>query len=112
MEPTLLEILDAREQRAWHQKLLLEQYKKPLICFTMNIPGPVKLDRDISIGFYIGCRMIRDALRGRKLLHREEHRKITGCEAYYVADLPAKELKQIAMEIVDQLKRFRTFGQI
>ena len=67
----------------------------------MNIPGPVKLDRDISIGFYIGCRMIRDALRGRKLLHREEHRKVTGCEAYYVADPPAKELKQIAMEIED-----------
>ena len=53
MEPTLLEILDAREKRVQHQKELLEKYKKPLLCFTMNIPGPVKLDRDVSIGFFV-----------------------------------------------------------
>lgn len=101
MEPTLLEILDARERRVQHQKALLAKYQKPLLCFTMNIPGPVKLDRDVSIGFYVGCRMLRDALQGCKLLHREENRAVTGCEAYYVVDLPATELKQLAMDIED-----------
>ena len=42
MEPTLLQILDAREERVRHQRQLLEQYGKPLLCFTMNIPGPEK----------------------------------------------------------------------
>ena len=101
MEPTLLEILDAREQRTQHQKALLEQYQKPLLCFTMNIPGPVKLDRDVSIGFFVGCRMLRDALQGCRILHREENRSITGCEAYYVVDMPATELKQLAMDLED-----------
>jgi len=101
MEPTLLEILDAREKRVQHQKELLEKYKKPLLCFTMNIPGPVKLDRDVSIGFFVGCRLLQDSLRGCRLLHREIHRKNTGCEAYYVVDLPAEELKRVAMDIED-----------
>lgn len=101
MEPTLLEILDAREKRVSHQKELLERYQKPLLCFTMNIPGPVKLDRDVSIGFFVGCRLLRDALRGISLLHSEEIRRTTGCEAYYVVDMPAEELKRLAMDIED-----------
>ena len=40
MEVTLQQTLDAREQRAARQRVLLERYETPLICFTMNIPGP------------------------------------------------------------------------
>ena len=101
MEPTLLEILDAREKRVQKQKALLEKYNKPLLCFTMNIPGPVKLDRDVSIGFFVGCRLLQDSLRGCHLLHRELSHAVTGCEAYYVVDMPAEELKKIAIEIED-----------
>lgn len=100
METTLQEILDARENRAAHQRELLEKYQKPLICFTMNIPGPVKLDRDISIGFFVGCRLLRSALGG-KVLFAEEWRKNTGCEGYFVVDLPAKEAKRLAVDLED-----------
>lgn len=99
MEPTLLEILDARERRAQKQKALLSQYQKPLLCFTMNIPGPVKLDKDISIGFYVGLRLLDDALRGCRVLHREKLLENTGCEAYLVVDLPERELKQLAIDL-------------
>lgn len=99
MEATLPQILESRERRVQKQQALLSQYRKPLLCFTMNIAGPVKFDRDISIGFFVGCRLLKDALRGSKVLHMEEHREITGCEAYYVVDLPARELKQIAIDI-------------
>lgn len=100
MEATLQEILDAREARVLRQQELLATYQKPLICFTMNIPGPVKLDRDVSIGFFVGCRLLRDSLAGH-LIYAEEHRRNTGCEAFYVADLPARELKMLALEIED-----------
>ena len=99
MEASLLQILDAREQRAQRQQTLLALHQKPLLCFTMNIPGPVKLDRDVSIGFFVGCRLLKDALRGCRIVHVEEHRLITGCEAYYVVDMPAAELKQLAIDI-------------
>jgi len=101
MEPTLIEILDAREQRVQKQKELLQTYRKPLLCFTMNIPGPVKLDRDISLGFYVGCRLLEDALRGVRVLYREEERHMTGCQAWYVVDLPVRELKEIALDVED-----------
>lgn len=99
MEPTLLEILDAREKRAEKQKQLLSRYGQPLLCFTMNIPGPVKLDRDIRLGFYVGCRLLDDALRGLKLLYREEEVAVTGCQAWYVVEAPARQLKEIAVDL-------------
>lgn len=101
MEPTLIEILDAREQRVQKQKELLQTYQKPLLCFTMNIPGPVKLDRDISLGFYVGCRLLEDALRGIRILYREQEQANTGCQAWYVVDLPVRKLKEIALDVED-----------
>lgn len=83
------------------QQALLSKYRKPLLCFTMNIPGPVKMDRDVSIGFFVGNRLLCDALSGAKVLHREQQRPITGCEAYYVVDLPARELKELAVSLED-----------
>ena len=97
---TLQEILDAREARVQRQMQLLAEHNKPLISFTMNIPGPVKLDRDVVIGFFVGCRQLRDALAG-KILYAEEHKKDTGCEAFFVVDLPARELKELTVELED-----------
>ena len=101
MEATLQEILDARESRVRRQQALLSEYQKPLICFTMNIPGPTKLDRNVIIGFSVGNWLLQQALRNRPVLHRELHRENTGCEAFYVVDLPAPELKKLAMDIED-----------
>lgn len=101
MEVSLQEILAAREQRANNQKLLLAQYKKPLICFTMNIAGPEKFNRDISIGFFVGNRLLEDALAGYKILYKKISRLAAGCESYYVVDAPAQELKRLAIELED-----------
>lgn len=95
---SLQEILDAREARVQMQTQLLAQFQKPLLCFTMNIPGPVKYDRDVDIGFSVGCWMLDDALQGT-ILHRQLLRLPTGPEAYYVADLDATGLKQLSMEL-------------
>ena len=95
-----MEILDARENRVLRQKELLSQYQKPLLCFTMNIPGPVKKDRDIVIGFYVGCQLLRQALAGH-ILHCEGHMRFTGCEFFCVADMDAVALKKTAMELED-----------
>jgi len=99
MEPTLLEILDAREARVKKQKALLAQFDRPLLCFTMNIPGPEKWNRDVAIGFYLGCWFLDDALKGHKVLHRQLHIANTGCEAYYVVDVQPRLLKQIGLDL-------------
>ena len=99
MNELLHEILAAREQRVQKQRQLLEQYATPLLCFTMNIPGPVKFDRDVSIGFHLGNWLLKESLKGRKVLHFEASTAVTGCEAYYAVDMPAKELKKLAVEL-------------
>ena len=99
MEATLQEILDAREKRASKQKELLAQYGKTLLCFTMNIPGPEKWNRDIAIGFYLGCWFVEDALRGHKILYKERIIQNAGSESYYVVDIPPRQLKEMVMEL-------------
>lgn len=101
MEVSLQEILDAREQRVKTQKALLAQYKKPLICFTMNIAGPEKYNRDIAIGFAVGNWMLRQALPAQCILHKQSSRKNSGCESYYVVDMAPRALKQLAIELED-----------
>ena len=109
MEASLEEILEAREQRAETQRALLNKYKRPLICFTMNIPGPVKFTRDIAIAFAVGNRLLRNFLHGQPILHRELLYKHTGCEGYYVVDLPAGELKYLAIAVEDTEQIGRLF---
>ena len=101
MEASLVEILNARERRVQQQQQLLCRFQKPLLCFTMNIPGPVKLDRDISIGFHVGKWLLRDALSKYNVLFFEAQQENTGCEAYYVVDIPARALKQLAVDLED-----------
>ena len=96
---SLQEILDAREQRAQRQQTFLCQYQKPLICFTMNIPGPEKWNRDVSIGFSVGNWMLKRALSGLPVIHRQLYRQQTGWEAFYIVDMPAQELKKLTLEI-------------
>ena len=41
-EVTIYQILDARDRRVQKQKYILEEYKCPIVSFTMNIAGPEK----------------------------------------------------------------------
>lgn len=97
----VMAVLAARDRRAARQKELLRIYGRPLICFTMNIAGPVKRSARIDRGFAIGLeRLEQQLLRlGGGVLHRETIREDTGCEAIYVVELPARQLKEMTVEL-------------
>ena len=107
MEISVMDILAARDKRAATQKRLLEGTGKPLICFTMNIAGPVKHSKEIEAGFRLGKRLLETNLGC--VVHFEESISETGCEAFYVADLPAEELKQLCVMIEDSAPVCRLF---
>lgn len=69
METTvsLVQMLDARERRVQHQQELLARYHKPLICFTMNICGPIKDSPLIRRGFARGRQLLRQQFLRAKL---------------------------------------------
>ena len=62
MEVTLMEMLEAREKRALRQRQLLDDYGQTLVCFTMNIAGPVKSSPLIRRGFDLGRRALTEQL--------------------------------------------------
>jgi len=107
MEVSVMDILAARDQRAATQKRLLDKYGKPLICFTMNIAGPVKHSSEIEKGYTLGKRLL--ACRLTSVIHFEEHISPTGCEGFYVVAGSAQELKRICVMIEDSQPLCRLF---
>ena len=97
-EITLLEVLDAREARAFAQKRLLEQCQKPLLGLNMNIAGPVKRSKLIDLAFRAAQTEVRRTL-GSAILKEELTDAATGLEAIWVCDLSAEELKSFAITL-------------
>ena len=83
MEVTLMEMLEAREQRAARQRALLDAYGHTMVCFTMNIAGPIKNSPSILRGFLLGKQLLEDQLRvtGTRVLYHEQIRlnQVIGC---------------------------------
>lgn len=106
MEVSLTEILAARESRAARQAQLLQQYGKSLICFTMNIPGPVKNTSAITEAFRIGQKLLDDRFVPE---YAEENIAPTGCEYYYVVEGDPNTIKKQTCQIEESLPMGRLF---
>lgn len=102
----LAEMLAAREARAAAQQELLGRYGKPLVCLTMNIPGEVKNAPLIQYAFSHAVARIRASLADAPLCFRQALAP-TGCEAFFVYDLPAAQIKQrmVAIEEAGEIGR-------
>lgn len=110
-EVTLQEVLDARERRAEAQRQLLKQYARPLISFTMNIPGPVKDSPMIRRAFDEGLRMLDDALgeAGIACVSRQITHADTGNEFLCAVKASATAVKEICTRIEDGSPMGRLF---
>lgn len=110
-EVSLQEILDAREARAALQAEYRKQYSRPLLSFTMNIPGPVKDSPLIRRGFNLGLRLLDHALAeaNMTILAQKEKRAITGCELLCAVDAPAEEIKALCVKIEEESPLGRLF---
>jgi len=109
MEVTLMEMLEAREARAAEQRRLLEKYGKPVLSFTMNIPGPVKDTPLIRRGFDWGREALRCRVPKGRILYQAVRRNVAGCEALYAVDMDPAALKTIAVQIEDDIPLGRLF---
>lgn len=111
IEITLLEMLEAREQRASRQRELLGTGKGTLVCFTMNIAGPVKNGPQIEKGFCLGLRQLEDQLRvgAIPVLHLEISKQATGCEAMVLVQGDPLAVKALTVELEDGSRLGRLF---
>ena len=97
MNDLLHEILAARENRALRQQQLLQQYRMPLVCFTMNIPGPVKDSPLIRRAFETGLSLLDENLKN--IRYREVSCAAAGCEGYFAVNADARAVKAICTAI-------------
>lgn len=95
---TLLQVLEAREKRVETQKQLLSAYKTSLICFTLNIAGPVKTTPIIERAFFEGVSLLKKCFK-ENIVHSETHIMVTGCEGFICISQEAKQVKNICTDI-------------
>lgn len=97
-------ILEAREKRVFYQKKLIQEYKKTLMAFKLNIPGPEKdgfLYRRI---FNNGYSLLKDSLDNNNIsiIFERVFFKDTGPEAFLIVDKDARDIKILCTEIEDK----------
>lgn len=97
-EISLQQILDAREARARAQRRLLAEYRRPLLCFTMNIAGPVKRSPLSDLAFRAAEEALDRRLAGR-ILAKSRTDALTGLECIWACAEDAPALKALAMEL-------------
>ena len=106
---SLAEMLECKEARAARQAYFINEYKKPLVSFTVVMPGPVKQNGMSEKIFEAGKSAIERKLNGCEVLYTEERVEKTGSEAFYIVDLPVLELKKIMVEIEESEPLGRLF---
>lgn len=94
---TLEEVLAARETRSARQRELQAKYGKPMVSFTMNIPGEVKRSALSDLAFSVGMLMLNRAMGTP--LWKKVYWLDTGCEALYVFDHNPVAMKAICEDI-------------
>lgn len=107
----LFDMLEARERRAVLQKELIQRFHTPVISFTLNIPGPVKVLPLVPEAFFSGISSIRSALpeHGFPILKEVTVLEKTGLEALFVTDSSLEDLKAVMTAIEDGSQLGRLF---
>ncbi len=103
-EVNVEEMLAARDKRVALQNKLLNSYQGTLICFTMNIPGPVKVTPLVEVAFRDGVKALTKLLEDKKInvLHREIINAKTGLEAFFLVEGDSKEIKCLTCQRENQ----------
>ena len=106
---TLQQVLQAREDRVRLQRQILQDHGCPIICFTMNIAGPIKNSPLIQRGFQEGLHALAMQLPAESVRKYCVDSSITGCQAMYAVNMDASELKHICTSIEESTPLGRLF---
>lgn len=105
------DMADARESRVMTQTRLLTAYGKPVVSFTMNIMGPVKVFPLSVRSFNEGVRLIALQLEAFHVpvLETAVSRADTGYEAFWAVDGELRRIKEILCLLEEHLSIGRLF---
>lgn len=99
----LEEMLQCRERRSYVQSIYLAKYHSPVLSFSMNIPGPVKVTDELHRIFKEARALIFDLLEqpSYAIFDALEINEKTGDELIICFSGDAKELKKLTTNFED-----------
>ena len=105
------EVLSCREKRVAIQNDMIKKYNKPVISFTMNIPGSIKTNNEIKKAFDIGKNLILEKLKENniEILEIQELNENTGNELFISTNSLAEKIKNITVSIEEASELGRLF---
>lgn len=100
-EVSIEEILNSKEKRVKIQNDFIKRYKKPILSFTLNIPGNVKVSEDIEKVFFLGKIAIYEELKNKDIsvIDKYEILENTGYGLIISLDSNANFLKKIMINL-------------
>lgn len=104
---SLIQMLQAREERVMIQNRIQREHKSILISFTMNIPGAFKNSYIIWKSFLYGVKDMKDFMKKYRLQEIEVRNLSSGPEGYYILSD-----KCSGLEIKEALVCFEEFHPI
>lgn len=110
-EVSLMEMLDAREHRQEVQRMLLSQHHLPVISFTLNMVGPVKVFPLALRAFHEGVRLIETQCHAWNIPIIATHTTAshTGHEYFWAVDGDVRFVKEILCLLEDSVALGRLF---
>ena len=105
------DMMKARDRRAALQSRLIQNFGLPVVSFTLNIPGPVKILPGVPDFFDRGADAVRQALEKASVsvVFEEEIREHTGYELFLCADASPERLKEITVPLEEESKAGRLY---
>ncbi|MBF8999107.1 MULTISPECIES: citrate lyase holo-[acyl-carrier protein] synthase [Vibrio] len=98
-EVSLNEMLDRKETRVKQQQEWLKRHSLPIVSFTVNMPGPVKMNQSSRIVMNTGLEAIKSMCQqqGWTIVGSQKVIENTGPEAFFSIQAPSASLLKKAM---------------
>ncbi|WP_165311631.1 citrate lyase holo-[acyl-carrier protein] synthase [Vibrio ziniensis] len=108
---TLEQVLDNREVRAVRQREWVVTHSLPIVSFTINMPGSVKLNQISKIGFEVGQREIQlICIQAGCSIVSQAFINDCGCESITAVEgISPERLKRMMIELEDKHPLGRLF---
>lgn len=107
----LLAMLDAREQRAHIEQVLLDKLETEgsLFVMTMAIPGPIKSNTKLDQAFDELLNEVTEVLNHDQIIQTLKREEETGLEYYALSKTSPREMKTILVQIEEEHPLGRLF---
>lgn len=107
-EELLERVLESKEERAYFQKKLINEYQLPLISLTLNLVGGYFLYDKWEILFKKALESIEDTFE-EKIVFKKIRLGKWGPEGFWIIDLPIENIKKETIKIEDSHPLGRLF---